>query len=112
LIHLASSSKPDPKTGTITHRPRAVQESLEARFKTAMKRLLLPPPGMPVSDGSTNTLPHLDMDKNGSVDAGSGSSVTKSHLYQLKTSAEEWDFLNSEVYERYERVYEVWLETG
>lgn len=77
-----------------------------------MKRLLLPPPGLPASDGSTTTLPNLDMDKNGSVDAGSASSATKPHLYQLKTSAEEWDFLKSEVYERYERVYEVWLETG
>lgn len=77
-----------------------------------MKRLLLPPPGLPTSDGSITTFPHLDMDMNGSVDAGSASSVTKPHLYQLKTSAEEWDFLKSEVYERYERVYEVWLETG
>ncbi|KAH8081480.1 hypothetical protein HD553DRAFT_351579 [Filobasidium floriforme] len=112
LIHLASSSKPDARTGTTTHRPRAVQDSLESRFKTAMKRLLLPPSTLHASDGSTTTLPSLDMDKNGTVDAGSASSATKPHLYQHKTSAEEWDFLKSEVYERYERVYEVWLETG
>lgn len=105
MIHLASSSKPDPKTGAITHRPRAVQDSLEARFKTAMKRLLLPPPGLLGIDG-------IDVNTNGTVNTGSGLSVTKPHLYQLKTSAEEWDFLKSEVYERYERVYEVWLETG
>jgi hypothetical protein len=70
-----------------------------------MNRLLLPPPGLLGIDG-------IDMDTNGTVDAGSASSATKPHLYQLKTSAEEWDFLKSEVYERYERVYEVWLETG
>ncbi|KAG7553546.1 hypothetical protein FFLO_03053 [Filobasidium floriforme] len=70
-----------------------------------MKRLLLPPPGLLGIDV-------IDVDTNGTVDALPASSVTKPHLYQLKTSAEEWDFLKSEVYERYERVYEVWLETG
>jgi hypothetical protein len=70
-----------------------------------MKRLLLPPPGLLGIDG-------IDVDTNGRGNAESASSVTKPHLYQLKTSAEEWDFLKSEVYERYQRVYEVWLETG